>query len=152
MLDNTPHTFLDKKSEFVRCPDCTATFEGITARFKASLHFAAEHTSRLKNGDVTTSRAVITVLGKRELRLNQRVLLAYASVNTFFALTDGPDSVSAHSLSRLGLLARCGDDATPMRERYWHITVSGRILHEAYTRRYGEVEKRERITRRRRPR
>jgi hypothetical protein len=150
-MTDQPTTFLQPSHE-VRCPECGKLFAQWNARMKAALHYIEAHGQLLKSKSrEAITREVLERAGKYELRLNQRNLLEYAATRTFFIIKVREDSLSAHSLEKLGMLAKCSTDDTPMRERFWVITTLGRLVIEAYRQRERAVSRRSREARKRLP-
>lgn len=143
--------FLQSPHE-ARCPECGKHFVRWNARMKAALHYIEAHARLLRSkAREATTRQVLECAGKYELRLNQRLLLEYAAEHGFFSIKVREDSLSAHSLAKLGMLAKCSTDDTPMCERFWVITTLGRLVIEAYRQREQAVSERSRVSRTRLP-
>lgn len=145
--------FLNGKNGTATCPECGRTFKQWNARAKAAFHYVEEHLYQLRQ----TKRSsivmeVLSVVGRIELRMTQRALLEYAYSRSFFVLLQKEDSVSAHSLERLGFLSRCSPPEAKMRDRFWTITTQGRLVYEAYCAREADLKNRERQARKRLPR
>lgn len=126
------------------CPSCARRFWGWKARRSAVFHYLQDCHGSV--ADERIAERVEWVLGRLELRLNQRALLRYANAVGFFAVTSQPDSVSLHSLGRLGLVTQCGHPGAPMQERFWHITELGRLVLAAIDRRETDIGARSRPT------
>ena len=110
------------------------------------LHYLQECSGRLSDPEIR--ELVFHVLGRLELRMNQRALLRFARGARFFAVTSSADSISLHSLRRVGMMTLSGRVDAPMRERFWHITALGEVVLEAIDEREREIANREKSVRR----
>lgn len=128
-----------------RCPICWRSFGGWNCAVRVVLHYLQDCRGRLADGKIREQ--VFRVLGRIELRMNQRALLRYAREARFFAVTSKADSISLHSLRRLGMMTIFGRPAAPLRDRFWHITALGDLVLEAFDEREREIAGRKRTAR-----
>lgn len=129
----------------LRCPSCWRVFEGWKRSLAVVLHYVQECRGSLVDSAIESY--VLFVLGRIELRMNQRDLVHFAATAGFFSVRNGSDSKSLHSLRRLGIVSISGRPDAPMAERYWHITRLGSLVDQAQRERESELEARERISR-----
>jgi hypothetical protein len=127
----------------LRCTICWHVFEGWDRALKTVTHYLEECHGDLLDPEIR--RFVYFVLGRIELRMNQRKMLelAYAR-RRFFSIGSKPDSISLHSLRRRRFMTLSGHEGAPLLERYWHITHLGELVYLAYMAREREIEGRER--------
>lgn len=128
----------------LRCPKCWRLFDGWDRSRRVVLHYLQECRGGL--GDRAIESYVLFVLGRIELRMNQRDLVHFAATAGFFSVRNGSDSKSLHSLRRLGIVSLSGRPDAPMAERYWHITQLGSLVDQAQREREREMEARERLS------